>query len=68
MRVLEIKDVIQLLRSEVERAGSQAAFARKAGVDRATVHKTLNGQVRPAKKVIDALDLHIVFVPNRPWR
>jgi len=30
-RLLKLNDVIRLLRSEVERAGSQRAFARKAG-------------------------------------
>jgi hypothetical protein len=32
-RLLNLNDVIRLLRSEVKRAGSQGAFARKAGVN-----------------------------------
>ena len=32
-RLLNLQDAIQLLRSEVKRAGSQRAFARKAGVN-----------------------------------
>ena len=32
-RLLNLNDVIRLLRSEVKRAGSQRAFAKKAGVN-----------------------------------
>ena len=32
-RLLNLNDVIRLLRSEVERAGSQRAFAKKANVN-----------------------------------
>jgi transcriptional regulator with XRE-family HTH domain len=63
MRVLEVEDVIRLLRSEVERAGSQSAFAKKAGVDRATISRILGGyraSLRP--KIIRALNLRTVFV------
>ena len=47
-RLLNLNDVIRLLRSEVERAGSQRAFARKAGVNVSVVSKTLRGMVLPA--------------------
>ena len=32
-RILNLEDVMKLLRSEIKRAGSQRAFARKAGVN-----------------------------------
>jgi hypothetical protein len=35
-RQIEAEDVVRLLRWEVERMGSQSAFAKAAGVDRAT--------------------------------
>jgi formyltetrahydrofolate synthetase len=38
-RILNLEDVMQLLRSEVKRAGSQRAFARKAGVNISVVSK-----------------------------
>jgi DNA-binding phage protein len=63
MRILEIEDVIRLLRSEVARAGSQSAFAKKAGVDRTTINRILHGHrssLRP--KIIQALNLRTVFV------
>jgi|HubBroStandDraft_4_1064222.scaffolds.fasta_scaffold1249401_1 hypothetical protein len=41
MRVFTEKDVVNLLRAEVTRAGSQLAWARKARVDRVMVNKIL---------------------------
>ena len=68
MRILELADVLAILRSEVKRVGGQVAWAKKAGVDRATVNKVLNGHRLPSKAVMDALKLRMVFVSqsNRP--
>jgi hypothetical protein len=62
MRVLEVEDVVQLLRSEVERMGSQSAFARAAGVDRALVCKILRGSAPLQPKILRALNVRMVFV------
>ena len=59
---MEAKDVVALLRSEVTRAGSQAAWAEKVGVSRIVVNKILNGHELPTKKIIKALKLRMVFV------
>jgi hypothetical protein len=59
---MEAKDVVALLRSEVTRAGSQAAWAEKVGVSRIFVNKILNGHELPTKKIIKALKLRTVFV------
>jgi DNA-binding phage protein len=59
---LSLKDVIQLLRAEVERAGSQSAFAKKAGVNRATVNRVLRGRLPPTPKIIRALNLRLAFL------
>jgi DNA-binding phage protein len=65
MRLLDEKDVVRLLRSEIERAGSQRAFARKTGVDRSTLNRALHGKRSPlTKKIIKALKLRMVFVPE----
>jgi DNA-binding phage protein len=64
LRPLELKDVIELLRSEVERAGGQSAFAKKAGVDRARVNRVLRGRLAPTQKIIEALNLRIVYLPK----
>jgi hypothetical protein len=64
MKVLEIEDVIVLLRAAVERAGGQGAWASEAGVSRIIVNKILNGHGLPTKKIIRALKLRTVFVPE----
>jgi hypothetical protein len=62
MMVLEPKDVVALLRFEVSRAGGQAAWASRTGVNRIVVNKILNGHGLPTKKIIRALKLRTVFV------
>jgi DNA-binding phage protein len=64
MSFLELKDVIHLLRSEVEQAGNQGAWSKKTGVNRATLNKVLNGHQPPTKSIIRALKLRVVFVPE----
>jgi DNA-binding phage protein len=64
MRYLDLKDVIRLLHSEVERAGGQAAWAKKTGIQRTTINKALNDQRSLTKKIIMALKLRMVFVSN----
>jgi hypothetical protein len=61
-RLLNLQDVMRLLRSEVERAGSQRAFARKAGVNVSVVSKTLRGMVLPSEKILRALKLQVVYL------
>ena len=61
-RLLNLQDAIQLLRSEVKRAGSQRAFARKAGVNVSVVSKTLRGMVLPSEKILHALKLQVIYL------
>jgi DNA-binding phage protein len=61
MNILEVEDVVRLLRSEVKRAGGQAAWASKTGLNRIVVNKVLNGKTHPTKKIVKALRLRIVF-------
>jgi hypothetical protein len=61
-RLLNVNDVIRLLRSEVKRAGSQRAFAREAGVNVSVVSKTLRGTVLPSEKILAALKLRVVYL------
>jgi DNA-binding phage protein len=65
MVVLDADGVVQLLRSEIDRAGGPMAFAKKVRVDRATVHRTLKRELRPSKSIIKALDLRVVYAPKR---
>jgi DNA-binding phage protein len=62
---LELKDVVRLLRSEVERAGGQTAWAKKTGINRTVINKVLNDLEPPTKSIVRALRLRMVFVPKR---
>jgi hypothetical protein len=60
--MLDLKDVMRLLRSEIERAGSQRAFARNAGLNNSVVSRTLTGPVLPSQKILRALKLRTVYL------
>jgi hypothetical protein len=45
-RILEETDVVQLLKSAIEREGGQGAFARRHIIDRAYLNQMLNGKNR----------------------
>jgi hypothetical protein len=62
MRILEQKDIVELLWFEVERAGSQRAWAKKHGIDRPLVNKVLHSAMPPTGGIIRALGLRIVVV------
>ena len=62
MRLLEPKDVIRVLRFEVERAGGPTAWAKKTGIDRTIISKVLNDRRPLPKEIIKALKLRMVFV------
>ena len=61
-QILDLEDVMRLLRSEIERAGSRRAFARKADVNVSVVSRTLSGVVLPSKKILRALKLRTVYL------
>ena len=61
-RLLNLTDVIRLLSSEVKRAGSQRAFAKKANVNVSVVSKTLRGLVLPSEKILSALNRRVVYI------
>ena len=64
MRFLNDRDVVDLLRIEVHRAGSQMAWAAKTGVHRTIVNKILSGEIAPTKQVIIRLGLRVVYIPK----
>jgi DNA-binding phage protein len=57
MRILERKDIVQLLWTEVQKAGSQTAWAEKNGLDRTHVSKFLHGARPPSDSIVGALGL-----------
>src|SRR5215813_721081 len=63
--LLDQKDVVRLLRLEVNRAGSQKKWAKKNGVTPSLISMVLSGD-RPLKnKIISALKLRRVVVYER---
>jgi hypothetical protein len=61
MRMLDNKDIIRLLCSEVERAGGQSAWARRERIDRTLLNRVLRGRKSPTEKIIRALRLCNVY-------
>jgi len=60
--VVDDDDVVHLLRAAVKREGSQAAFAKRFGVDRGTMNSILNGKRRVSATVLKAFGLRKVYV------
>jgi hypothetical protein len=62
--ILDNDDVVRLLRAEIEREGSQAAFARRRGVERTRINAILSGKRRLTEAVVNALGLRTTFTPK----
>ena len=60
--VLGDDDVVHLLRAAVKREGSQAALAKRFGLDRCTMNSILNGKRRVSAAVLKAFGLRKVYV------
>jgi DNA-binding phage protein len=64
VRIFEQEDVLALLRAEIERPGSQSAWARKTGADRSFLNRILKGHWHPTKAIIEALGLRLAAVSD----
>jgi len=64
--MLDDKDVVRLLRSEVERAGGQSAWARRERIDRSLLNRVLGTHKPPTEKIIRALKLCHVYASDGP--
>jgi len=62
---LERKDIVELLRIEVEKAGSQLAWGAATGIDPSIVSKVVTGKLLPTPQIIRALKLRTVVVSER---
>jgi DNA-binding phage protein len=62
-QILEHEDVMRLLRSEIERAGGQTAWAKLVGVNRTNLNKPLNGKYPLNRKIVNALGLRVACTP-----
>ena len=63
MCMLDNKEVVRLLRLEVEQAGGQSSWARRERIDRTMLNRVLKGQKPPTEKIIRALKLCNVYAP-----
>jgi hypothetical protein len=59
--IFEEEDVIRLLRVKIEKDGSQAAWARRHSIERASVNAMLSGRIPVSKTVADALGLRRTY-------
>jgi lambda repressor-like predicted transcriptional regulator len=62
--VFDPDDVVRLLKAAVQREGSQSAFAKRHGVERSRLNKTLQGKVPVGRPIANALGLSRVYVVN----
>jgi DNA-binding phage protein len=61
LEILTQKDVVQLLRREVAKAGGQTGWSKKTGVHRSLINKILQGREPLTKSILKALGLEIVY-------
>jgi hypothetical protein len=54
-------DVIRLLRVEIEKDGSQAAWARRCKIERPSVNAMLSGRIPVSKTVANAIGLRRTY-------
>jgi DNA-binding phage protein len=59
--MVDTKAVVRLLRSEVERAGGQSAWAKREGIDRTMLNRVLRGRRPPTDEIVKALKLCNVY-------
>jgi DNA-binding phage protein len=59
--ILRLDDTVKIIRHAVERAGGQAEFARKTGVNRPNLNSALLGKRPPTNDVLRALKLGKIY-------
>ena len=68
-QLLSHEDVVQLLRAEIGKAGTESAWARRTGANRTSLNLALKGRVGLQKNILDALGLKkVVVVAYEPAR
>jgi plasmid maintenance system antidote protein VapI len=63
-RIFEERDVIQLLKSAIEREGDQGAFARHHGIDRSHLNQIVNRKKQINEAVMKSLGLRKGYAPE----
>jgi len=64
--VLSSSDVVHLLKTAIEREGSQSAFAKHHGINRTYVNMVLCGKRPVTDTVAKALGLHKAYAVSSP--
>jgi DNA-binding phage protein len=64
MTPLNVQEVIELLRAQVNRVGGQSEWARQTGIQRPLISRVLNGRRLPPSHLCRALGLEWVVVRN----
>jgi hypothetical protein len=59
--IFDDEDIIRLLRLEIEKVGSQSAFARRVNVDRPNVNAMLSRRIPVSKAIADAIGLRRTY-------
>jgi hypothetical protein len=62
MKSFEVRDVLELLRREIDRVGGQSEWARQTGIDRSLINRVLNARRLPTSQLCRALGLEWVVV------
>ncbi len=61
-RWLDDKDVIRLLKAEVERTGGKSGFARLTGLNRNNINQIIGGKRPISKRLMRMLKLRRVYI------
>jgi hypothetical protein len=61
-QLLSHEDVVELLRAEIESAGTESAWARRTGANRTSLNLALKGRVGLQRNILEALGLRKVVV------
>ena len=64
MTPLNVQDVIELIRGEIDRVGGQSEWARQTGIQRPVINRVLNGRRLPPSQLCRILGLEWVIVRN----
>jgi DNA-binding phage protein len=64
-KLLDEKDVLRLLREDVDKAGGQSAWARRSGIERTHLNRVLKGKRPLSPTIVQALKLKRVVAYER---
>ena len=59
--LLNLREVVELIRDEVHKAGSQSSWARQIGARQSDISNALGGRRLPVKAILDAIGLEKVI-------